>query len=451
MGAGRRPVLTIVGAVSCRSGWLCAHWPSQYPIGVPGPLLHRGPCQTRAVLRVGLTGGIAAGKSTVARRLAGHGAVLVDADVLAREVVRPGSAGLVDVVEAFGPDVLADDGSLDRAALGSLIFADPSARARLESITHPRIRTLSEARFAVAPDDSVVVHDVPLLVELGYEEQYHLVVVVHAEAEERVRRLVVERGSDEADARRRVAAQADDAQRRRAADVWLDSTVSLDDLLAAVDALWCDRLVPFERNVRERRRAPVAAEVSVVAPEESWAATGRRLVSRVRRAAGERAMAVDHVGSTSVPGLVAKDVIDLQLVVADLATADSLAPALAAAGFPPAPGTWQDTPKPDGEGGPWEKRLHGSADPARPVHLHVRTAGSPGADYALLFRDWLTDDDGSRDEYAALKQRLASEHRLRTDYAEAKEPWFTDVAWPRMQAWAGSTRWARSRTVRPPL
>ena len=392
-------------------------------------------CETPGVLRVGLSGGIGAGKSTVARRLAQLGAVVVDADVLARQVVAPGSDGLAEVVAAFGPGVLRPDGALDRAALGSIVFADPSTRSRLESVTHPRIRALTEVRFAAAPEDSVVVHDVPLLVELGYEDRYHLVALVHADAEERVRRLVAERGSEEADARRRVAAQADDAQRRRAADVWLDNTAGRDDLLAEVDALWHDRVVPFERNVRERRRAPAAAEVSVVTPDDSWALTGRRLVDRVRRAAGERVTAVDHVGSTSVPGLAAKDVIDLQLVVPDLATADDLAPALAAAGFPAAPGTWEDTPKPGAEGGPWEKRLHGSADPARPVHLHVRAAGSPGAGYALLFRDWLRDDDDARDEYAALKRRLAVEHRSRADYTKAKEPWFTDVAWPRMQAW----------------
>ena len=393
------------------------------------------------MLRVGLTGGIGAGKSTVARRLAQLGAVVVDADVLAREVVAPGSDGLAGVVEAFGPGVLRPDGVLDRAALGRVVFDDPAARSRLESITHPRIRALTDVRFAAAPEDSVVVHDVPLLVELGYEDRYHLVVVVHADAGERVRRLVVERGSDEADARRRVAAQADDEQRRAAADVWLDNTTGRDDLLGEVDVLWRDRLVPFESNVRKQRRASRRDEVSVVAHDETWAATGRRLAARVRRAAGERGAAVDHVGSTSVPGLAAEDVVDLQLVVPDLTTADALAPVLSAAGFPSVHGAWVDIPGP-GEDGAWKERLHGSADPARAVHLHVRVAGSPGARYALLFRDWLRADAGARGEYAALKHGLAARHRTRDDYAEAKEPWFTEMAWPRMLAWQRATGWA---------
>lgn len=366
--------------------------------------------------------------------------MVVDADLLAREVVAPGTDGLVEVATAFGPEVLAEDGSLDRAALGRVVFADPDARARLESITHPRIRAVTEQRFAAAPVGSIVVHDVPLLVELSYENRYHLVVVVHADPEERVRRLVVNRGSDEADARRRVATQADDDQRRRAADVWLDNSGAVDDVLTAVDALWRDRLVPFEANMRRGRYATPPAEVSVLDHQESWASTGRRLVDRVRRAAGERAMAVDHVGSTAVPGLAAKDVIDVQLVVKDLATADDLAQVLTASGFPVAEGTWSDTPKP-GEAGPWEKRLHGSADPCRPVHLHVRPAGSPSAAHALRFRDWLRHDSSARDSYAALKRRLAMEHRSPADYAAAKEPWFTDVAWPRMQTWARSTGW----------
>ncbi len=398
-------------------------------------------CQTRRVLRVGLTGGIGAGKSTVARRLASHGAVVVDADLLAREVVSPGSDGLAEVVAAFGAEVLAPDGSLDRAALGSLVFADPGARGRLEDITHPRIRALTEERFTAAPEDAVVVHDVPLLVELGYEDRYHLTVVVHADVEERVRRLVEERGSSPEDARRRMAAQADDEARRRAADVWLDGTGGAEEVLEAVDRLWSRRLVPFEQGVRSRTAAGPGARLVLSPPDPGWAATGARLAARVARAAGEAAVRVDHVGSTAVPGLLAKDVVDLQLVVADLADADAVSDRLGRDGFPRRDGGWADTPK-AGETGTWEKRLHGSADPARPVNLHVRAAGSPGARYALLFRDWLRAEPGERDAYAAHKASLAAEHERREGYAEAKEPWFTDVAWPRMQAWAARTGWA---------
>jgi dephospho-CoA kinase len=398
------------------------------------------------VLRVGLTGGIASGKSTVARRLVDLGAVVVDSDALARVVVAPGSEGLAEVVEAFGTEVLDADGALDRPALGRLVFADPSARTRLEDITHPRIAALTRQHVAAAPQDAVVVHDVPLLVEKGWSDRYHLVVVVHADAEDRVRRLVEDRGSDEADARARISAQADDAARWAAADVWLDNTGARQELVDAVDVLWRDRLVPFEENVRERRHVPAPSDVVLREPDPGWAAAGDRLAARVRRAAGDSAVAVDHVGSTAVPGLAAKDVIDLQLVVEDLDVADALAPVLGDAGFPVWPGEWSDGAK-DGVAGPgdqavWRKRLHGSADPGRPVHLHVRTAGSPGAGYALLFRDWLRVDDESRREYEQEKRRVAAAHRARADYAEAKEPWFSTVAWPRMQRWAAATGWS---------
>lgn len=394
------------------------------------------------MLRVGLTGGIGAGKSTVARRLAEHGAVVVDADALAREVVAPGTDGLAAVADRFGAGVLAPDGSLDRPALGRVVFADADARADLEAITHPRIRALTEARFAAAAPDAVVVHDVPLLVELGYEDRYHLTVVVHADVEERVRRLVEERGTDEGDARRRVAAQADDGARRRAADVWLDNSGAPASLLGDVDRLWVDRLVPFEAGVRHGAVAAAGPATGLREPDASWEATGARLVARVRRAAGADAVRVDHVGSTSVPGLVAKDVVDLQLLVADLEVADRLADELAAAGFPAVPGQWSDTPMPD-EPDPaaWAKRLHGNADPARPVHLHVRVAGSPGARFALLFRDWLRVDAAGRSDYAAHKRALAERHPVRADYAEAKEPWFGAVGRPRMLAWAARTGW----------
>ncbi|WP_336921118.1 dephospho-CoA kinase [Aquipuribacter sp. SD81] len=398
------------------------------------------------MLRVGLTGGIGAGKSTVARRLAGHGAVVVDADRLAREVVAPGTDGLAAVADAFGPGVLAPDGSLDRAALGALVFADPAARHRLEGITHPRIRALTEQAFAQAGTDAVVVHDVPLLVELGYEDRYHLTAVVHADADERVRRLVAERGSTEPDARRRVAAQADDDARRAAADVWLDNTGAPERLLGDVDRLWRERLVPFEAAVRGRREPPRDPATDLRDADPSWDATGRRLAARVVRAAGERGLRVDHVGSTAVPGLAAKPVVDLQLVVADLAVADGLADALADAGFPRREGGWVDSAAagaaPGTPDGTWPKRLHASADPAQPVNLHVRVVGTPPVAFALLFRDWLRADEQARADYEALKRRLAAHHPVRADYAAAKEPWFADVAGPAARAWAEAAGWA---------
>ena len=198
----------------------------------------------RSHLVVGLTGGIASGKSTVARRLAELGAAVVDADVLAREVVAPGSAGLAEVADAF-PCVLAPDGSLDRAALGRIVFADPAALRRLEAVTHPRIAALRARREveAVAAGARVVVQDVPLLVEKGLADEVDLVLVVHAPEAERIARLVRDRAMTEADARARVAAQATDEQRRAVADLWLDNTGTPADLVAAVDELWARPIV----------------------------------------------------------------------------------------------------------------------------------------------------------------------------------------------------------------
>ena len=191
--------------------------------------------------RIGLTGGIAAGKSVAARRLAELGAVVIDSDVLAREAVAPGSVGLESVAEEFGSSVLAADGSLDRAALASIVFADPAARTRLDAIVHPIVRRLSAEREAVAATTdhgAVVVHDIPLLVETGQADEFHVLVVVDAPALLRVERLVRLRGMDRAAAEARVGAQVSDAERLEVADVVLDGTGSDDDLRAQVDALW---------------------------------------------------------------------------------------------------------------------------------------------------------------------------------------------------------------------
>jgi dephospho-CoA kinase len=193
------------------------------------------------VLRVGLTGGIGAGKSEVSRLLAAHGAVVIDADALAREVVAPGSEGLAAVVEQFGADVLGPDGSLDRAAMAARVFTDPTARARLEAIVHPRVRALAAAReaAAVAADPSaVVVHDVPLLVETGQRDGYDLLLVVDVPTQVQVDRLVRARGMREAEARARIAAQASREQRLAAADVVLDNSGNLDDLARRVGDVW---------------------------------------------------------------------------------------------------------------------------------------------------------------------------------------------------------------------
>lgn len=193
------------------------------------------------MFRIGLTGGIAAGKSVAATRLAELGAVVVDHDLLAREAVAPGSVGLAEIAETFGPGVLAEGGSLDRPALGALVFADDAARERLNAIVHPEVRRLSaerEAKAGAADPSAVVVHDIPLLVETGQAGHFHLVVVVHTPAEQRVRRLVAARGLTEEAARARVVAQASDEERLAAADVTLDGSRTEEDLRAQVDTLW---------------------------------------------------------------------------------------------------------------------------------------------------------------------------------------------------------------------
>ena len=187
---------------------------------------------------IGLTGGIGAGKSAVAERLAAHGAVIVDSDRLAREAVEKGSPGLAKVVEAFGPEVLAADGTLDRSALAQRVFNDDAARKRLEQIIHPYVRERTAAIVASAPPDAVVVNDVPLLVEAGLAAAYDKVIVVLADTSTRVDRLVRLRGMPEEDARARIAAQATDDQRRAVADIVIQNDGSPEQLDAAVDAAW---------------------------------------------------------------------------------------------------------------------------------------------------------------------------------------------------------------------
>ncbi len=192
-------------------------------------------------MRLALTGGIAAGKSTIARRLVELGAVVVDADALAREAVEPGSEGLSRIAEVFGPQVIGADGALDRAALGAVVFADPARRRELEGITHPAVRRLAAERMGAAEaadPDAVVVYDVPLLAESGPDHGFELVVVAHAPAATRIERMVGLRGMDRSEAERRVASQASDAERLAIADVVIDTDGTLDATLEQVDRLW---------------------------------------------------------------------------------------------------------------------------------------------------------------------------------------------------------------------
>jgi dephospho-CoA kinase len=194
------------------------------------------------VLRVGLTGGIGSGKSTVSELLAAHGAVVIDYDVLAREAVEPGSPGLEAIAERFGAGVIAPDGSLDRPALAAIVFNDPAALSDLNAITHPAIWQLASAREAAAGPDAIVVHDNPLLVEMGAAKRCDVVVVVDVPEDVQVARLVSNRGMSEGEARARIAAQASRQQRTDAADLVIDNTGPMDELALIVGGTW-DELV----------------------------------------------------------------------------------------------------------------------------------------------------------------------------------------------------------------
>ncbi|MEO3790097.1 dephospho-CoA kinase [Nonomuraea sp. B10E15] len=190
------------------------------------------------MLTTGLTGGIGSGKSEVSRRLAARGAMVIDADKIAREVVEPGTSGLAKVVAAFGEGVLHPDGSLDRERLGSIVFNDAERLAELNAIVHPLVGERVEELRGQAPDDAIVVYDVPLLVENDLASMYDVVIVVDAADEVRVRRLAEHRGMPEADARARIAAQASREERLAAADIVVPNEGSLEELETRVAEVW---------------------------------------------------------------------------------------------------------------------------------------------------------------------------------------------------------------------
>jgi len=206
----------------------------------PAPRTTRRP--TDRALRVGLTGGIGAGKSTVAALLEERGAVVTSADEVARDVVSPGSDGLAAVVAEFGDGILAPDGSLDRSALGRLVFSDDLRRARLEEILLPLIAAEAWARMDTVPAGQVVVYDVPLLVEGQMQDMFDLVIVVEADLELRLERLS-ERGMNRDEALARIAVQATDEERRGVADVIVSNSGAIEDLSAEVDRLWSTRIL----------------------------------------------------------------------------------------------------------------------------------------------------------------------------------------------------------------
>ncbi|MHA7269134.1 dephospho-CoA kinase [Arthrobacter sp. HLT1-20] len=317
------------------------------------------------MLSLGLTGGIAAGKSLLSTRFRELGAVVVDADQLAREVVAPGTPGLAQVAAQFGENFLLPDGSLDRPKLGSLVFADPSARQALNAIIHPRVRSAAQAMKDQASPGTIVVQDIPLLVETGQGAAFHLVVVVQAAAWVRVARMVRDRGMSREDAQARMDAQASDAERAAAADVVISNDGSPQRALDELDALWHGRLLPFAANLAAGRPASGPATAGAVPADPSWPSQAARLAARVKAAVGEPAVSVDHIGATAIAGKPAPDVLELRVQLR--AGVDLLAAIepLAAAGFPL-------TERTSGGGS-----LHASADPGRAATVEVSSL-TPG-------------------------------------------------------------------------
>jgi dephospho-CoA kinase len=384
------------------------------------------------MLRIGLTGGIGAGKSTVSATFSECGGIVVDGDVIAREVVEPGTEGLKQLVEAFGEDILLPDGALNRPALAAKAFVDDERRAKLNQIVHPLVGKRRLEIIESVSDDAVVVEDIPLLVETGMAPTFPLVVVVTADEETRVERLI-KRGMDEADARARIAAQAPEEARRAIADVLLDNSGSQGELVEKARDLWYNRVLPLAHNIRTAQCAPSVYEL--VPHQSAWADDASRIIKRVEMACGARALRIDHIGSTAVPGMDAKDVIDVQITVASLEDADEIAAPLAGVGYPRVEHIAGDTPHTE-DASLWRKRIHCAADPGRPANIHIRVNGWPGQQFALLFRDWLAADPAAQQDYLAAKRKALSA----PSYADAKEPWFLG-AYGRARAWADSTGW----------
>lgn len=323
------------------------------------------------MLTLGLTGGIGSGKSTVSSLLADLGATVVDADLVAREVLAPGTPALSTVVDAFGSAVLRDDGSLDRSALAAVVFADDVARSRLDGIVHPLIgaRTQQLIEEAKRRGTQILVHDVPLLVEAGLAPGYHLVAVVDAPVEVRLARLR-QRGLPEEKARARMAAQADEASRRAAADVWLDNGGTPEQLAGQVRALHEVRLAPYARNLADGRPA-VRDRTARTAPSPVGPMEVARLHARLSYLC--RGVPEASIGPGALP--VSDDVIRLEVEVPAWEVAEALPGLLAAGGFPEADevGSRATGPAPAARR---HQRLHRSADPARPADVHVRASGT---------------------------------------------------------------------------
>ena len=378
------------------------------------------------MLRIGLTGGVGAGKSTVSATFSECGGIVVDGDVIAREVVEPGTTGLTKLVDSFGSQILRPDGALDRPALAAIAFSDENKRQTLNEIVHPLVAHRRSELIAAASEDAVIVEDIPLLVESGMAPLFPLVVVVHADPEIRVQRLIDHRGFSEADARARIAAQATEEQRRRVADVWLDNSATAGHLVEQAREFWYQRILPFAHNLSTGRPTPDPDEL--VPADPSWPSQAERIRARLNTTCGHRALRIDHIGSTAVTGMDARDIIDVQVSVASPEIADELADDLLRAGYPRVESVTADRSI-DGSTTLWPKRLHASADPGRPTHVHIRSDGSPNQRFALLFVDWLNANPGVRADYLDAKR------------ADRTAAWVLD-AYGRAESWAHGTDWS---------
>jgi len=389
------------------------------------------------MLRIGLTGGIGAGKSTVSATLAECGGIIVDGDVIAREVVEPGTEGLAQLVEAFGEDILLADGALNRPALAAKAFVDDEKRAKLNSIVHPLVGKRRLEIIESVSDDAVVVEDIPLLVETGMAPAFPLVVVVTADEEARVKR-VVQRGMDEADARARIKAQAPEEQRRAIADVLLDNSGSQDELVERARELWYSRVLPLAHNIRMRKVAEHKLELVPYNP--GWPDDARRIIARIQMACGEKALRVDHLGSTAVPGFEAKDVIDIQVTVASL-NAEAVSAAITPLGYQIHEGIADDHIPPGGNpsAAEWQKLFARARTGQRPAHIHVREVNRANQRYALLCRDFLRSAPLTAAAYARVKEALALLTPMDIHaYYEVKDP-VCDIIIDAAERWAAAS------------
>ncbi|MCQ9366847.1 dephospho-CoA kinase [Brevibacterium sp. 91QC2O2] len=363
------------------------------------------------MLRIGLTGGIGAGKTTVAQLFRERGVPVVDADRVAREVVEPGMPALAALAHEFGPAVLDADGGLNRAELASRAFADQAHTDALNAIMHPAIAARSRELFASYERSSIVVHDVPLLVENDLAPDYQLSVLVDVPADIRLERLVAGRGLDPADAQARIARQADDETRRAVCDIHLDNAGDLSRVTDAFGKIFDLRLSPFAENLR---LGLAAARGPVELRPRSWPAETARTVARIRRATARLGLSgIEPSGPGAVADLPALDLMEFHLRV-DRPADPRLEVALEQAGFVPAPGDWSDDWE---DGTPVEAlRRFASADPGRPTVLYVGEPGSRAFDFAVWLRELLRSDAAERASFAGQLAEIADEHAGADDW-----------------------------------